>query len=111
MKRTTLSLIAVATTLAAVTGFASLTAPDGAPAPEAKAASRLPVERTGLACPAPSTSEVAETRYTSYTPPGTGTGTATGQGSPGKAGQPTAQLTAAASTTASGGTAQGGKLV
>ncbi|MEU4082142.1 hypothetical protein DEJ45_22265 [Streptomyces venezuelae] len=109
MKRTTLSLIAVATTLAAVTGFASLTAPDGGPAPEAKAASRLPVERTGLACPAPSTSEVAETRYTSYTPPGTGTGTATGQGSPGKAGQPTAQLTAAASTTASGGTAQGGK--
>ena len=60
MKRTTLSLIAGATALAAVTGFASLTAPDGAAAPRAKAPTRLPVERAGLACPVPSTSEVAE---------------------------------------------------
>ncbi|MEV7282801.1 DUF5719 family protein [Streptomyces sp. NPDC093111] len=74
MKRTTLSLIAVATALAAVTGVASLTAPDGTTAPAAQAATRLPVERTSLLCPAPSRSEVAETTYTSYTPPGTGKG-------------------------------------
>ncbi|MER5312496.1 DUF5719 family protein [Streptomyces sp. NPDC002773] len=111
MKRTTLSLIAVATALAAVTGFASLTAPEGPAAPQAKATTRLPVERAGLLCPAPSTSEVAETLYTSYTPPGTGTGTGAGTGAPseGKAEQPTAQLRPAASTTISGGTSQGGK--
>ncbi|MFF8414888.1 DUF5719 family protein [Streptomyces omiyaensis] len=74
MKRTTLSLIAVATALAAVTGFAALTAPgepaaaSAAPAPQA---ARLPVERTSLLCPAPSASEIAETLVTSYTPPGT----------------------------------------
>ncbi|MDT9691227.1 DUF5719 family protein [Streptomyces sp. P9(2023)] len=68
MKRTTLSLIAVATALAAVTGFAALTAPDGSATPEAKAPVTLPVERSSLLCPAPSTSEVAETDYTSFTP-------------------------------------------
>ncbi|MER8048098.1 DUF5719 family protein [Streptomyces sp. NPDC094032] len=72
MKRTTLSLIAVATALAAVTGAVSLTAPDGAAAPAAQAPTRLPVERSSLLCPAPSLSEVAETTYTSYTPLGTG---------------------------------------
>ncbi|MFE0338649.1 DUF5719 family protein, partial [Streptomyces sp. NPDC058955] len=73
MKRTTLSLIAVATALAAVTGFAALTAP-GEPAAATAAApqaARLPVERTSLLCPAPSGSEIAETLITSYTPPGT----------------------------------------
>ncbi|MFJ5712731.1 DUF5719 family protein [Streptomyces sp. NPDC093105] len=73
MKRTTLSLIAVATALAAVTGFAALTAP-GEPAAASAAApqaARLPVERTSLLCPAPSGSEIAETLITSYTPPGT----------------------------------------
>ncbi|MEU6981599.1 MULTISPECIES: DUF5719 family protein [unclassified Streptomyces] len=74
MKRTTLSLIAVATALAAVTGVASLTAPDGTAAPAAQAPARLPVERSSLLCPAPSRSEVAETTYTSYTPFGTGKG-------------------------------------
>ncbi|WP_019886845.1 DUF5719 family protein [Streptomyces purpureus] len=71
MKRTTLSLIAAATALAAVTGFAALTAPDGPQATEAKAPARLPVERTSLLCPSPSSSELAETVYTSYTPAGT----------------------------------------
>ncbi|MEU8522706.1 DUF5719 family protein [Streptomyces sp. NPDC048577] len=70
MKRTTLSLIAVVTALAAVTGFAALTAPDGTPAAGGGAPVRLPVERSSLLCPAPSTSEVAETVYTSYTPAG-----------------------------------------
>ncbi|MFF2780776.1 DUF5719 family protein [Streptomyces sp. NPDC058052] len=75
MNRPTLSLIAVATALAAVTGFAALTAPgepaaaSAAPAPQA---ARLPVERTSLLCPAPSVSEIAETLTTSYTPPAAG---------------------------------------
>ncbi|WP_435969767.1 DUF5719 family protein [Streptomyces sp. Qhu_M48] len=105
MKRTTLSLIAVATALAAVTGFASLTTTDGPAAPAAKAPTRLPIERAGLACPVPSTSEVAETLYTSYTPTGTGTAT----GAPGRADRPTAELRAAANTTTSGGAPKGGK--
>ncbi|UYQ62449.1 DUF5719 family protein [Streptomyces peucetius] len=68
MKRTTISLIAVTTALAAVTGFASLTAPDGEGAPAAEAPVRLPVERSSLLCPAPSNSDLAETQYTSFTP-------------------------------------------
>ncbi|MGW7051708.1 DUF5719 family protein [Streptomyces sp. NPDC054887] len=76
MNRTTLSLIAVATALAAVTGFAAVSAPDGAgPAAAdggAKTAARMPVERSSLLCPAPSSSDVAETAYTSFTPAGRG---------------------------------------
>ncbi|MEV4046957.1 DUF5719 family protein [Streptomyces sp. NPDC049744] len=68
MKRTTLSLIACATALAAVTGFAAVSAPDGAGTDTAAPAARLPVERTSLLCPAPSTSDLAETAYTSFTP-------------------------------------------
>ncbi|MFG3550470.1 DUF5719 family protein [Streptomyces sp. NPDC047725] len=69
MNRTTLSLIAVATALAAVTGFAALSAPDPSGTDTAAAsAARLPVERTSLTCPAPSTSDLAETAYTSFTP-------------------------------------------
>ncbi|MEX0173720.1 DUF5719 family protein [Streptomyces sp. LMG1-1-1.1] len=109
MKRTTLSLIAGATALAAATGFAALTAPAGTAAPEARTPTRLPVERAGLLCPVPSTSEVAETVYTSYTPTGTGTGAKTGGTGSGKAEQPTARLTPADSATPSGGTAKGGK--
>ncbi|MEV7375987.1 DUF5719 family protein [Streptomyces sp. NPDC090301] len=113
MKRTTLSLIAGATALAAVTGFASLSAPDGAAAPRSSAPTRLPVERAGLACPVPSTSEVAETLYTSYTPL-SGGGTAPTKGGTGGASgsdksAATAQLRPAASTSTSGGTGKGGK--
>ncbi|MFC9508038.1 DUF5719 family protein [Streptomyces sp. NPDC057002] len=74
MNRTTLSLIAGVTALAAVTGFAALSAPDdpGTDA-TAKAAAQLPVERTSLLCPAPSTSDLAETSYTSFTPVTKGT--------------------------------------
>ncbi|MEU1317104.1 DUF5719 family protein [Streptomyces tibetensis] len=75
MNRTTLSLIAGTTALAAVTGFAALSAPDDAPGPgTAKAAAQLPVERTSLLCPAPSTSDLAETSYTSFTPVTKGAG-------------------------------------
>ncbi|MFD0315383.1 DUF5719 family protein [Streptomyces flavalbus] len=68
MNRTTLSLIVGVTALAAVTGFASVTTPEGSGTDTAKAAEQLPVERSGLLCPAPSTSDLAETTYTSFTP-------------------------------------------
>ncbi|MFC5173916.1 DUF5719 family protein [Streptomyces mutomycini] len=76
MKSTPLSLIAGVVALSAVTGFAALTAPGDEGPAEAKAASRLPVERSSLLCPAPSTSDLAETTYTSFTPAGKGGGEA-----------------------------------
>ncbi|MEU1214697.1 DUF5719 family protein [Streptomyces sp. NPDC005791] len=74
MKSTPLSLIAGVVALAAVTGLAAVTAPGDESVVETKAAARLPVERSSLLCPAPSTSEVAETTYTSVTPSGEGGG-------------------------------------
>ncbi|MFE1294567.1 DUF5719 family protein [Streptomyces sp. NPDC058731] len=68
MNRTTLSLIAGVTALAAVTGFAALTSPDASGADTAEAAAQRPVERTTLLCPAPSLSDLADTAYTSFTP-------------------------------------------
>ncbi|MDF3301555.1 DUF5719 family protein [Streptomyces tropicalis] len=76
MNRTTLSLIAGATALAAVTGFAALNTPDASGAGAARVAARLPVERTTLVCPAPSSSDIADTSYTSFTPVVAGTGSA-----------------------------------
>ncbi|MEU1077589.1 MULTISPECIES: DUF5719 family protein [unclassified Streptomyces] len=71
MNRSTLSLIAAAVALAAVTGFAAVTAPGGdAATADAKGPARLPVERSSLLCPAPSLSDLAETTYTTYTPKG-----------------------------------------
>ncbi|MFE7353765.1 DUF5719 family protein [Streptomyces sp. NPDC057543] len=92
MKSTSLSLIAGAAALAAVTGFAALTAPGDGGTTEAKAATRLPVERSSLLCPAPGLSDLAETTYTSFTPAG---------GSDGEAG--TAELKQSASATAEDG--------
>ncbi|QFQ97886.1 hypothetical protein F9278_18550 [Streptomyces phaeolivaceus] len=75
MNRQTLSLIAGATALAAVTGFATLSAPDASgDATTTKAAAQLPVQRTSLLCPQPSTSDIAETAYTSFTPVTDGAG-------------------------------------
>ncbi|MBM7441775.1 DUF5719 family protein [Streptomyces sp. HB132] len=76
MKSTPLSLIAGVVALAAVTGFAALTAPGDEGPVQAKAAARLPVERSSLLCPAPSTSDLADTTYTSFTPAGKGGGEA-----------------------------------
>jgi hypothetical protein len=73
VNRTTLSLIAGATALAAVTGFATLSAPSASGGRTAKAAAQLPVERTSLLCPQPSTSDIADTAYTSFTPVSKGT--------------------------------------
>ncbi|MDH6489779.1 hypothetical protein M2157_005778 [Streptomyces sp. SAI-127] len=66
MNRTTVSLLAGTAALAAVTGFATLSSPQAAGT--ARTAAELPVERTSLLCPAPSTSDIAETSYTSFTP-------------------------------------------
>ncbi|MFJ4781006.1 DUF5719 family protein [Streptomyces sp. NPDC088762] len=82
-QRAPLTLAAVTAALAALTGIASLTAPS----PEGKAAdgtaaaaSRMPVERSLLVCPAPSSSDIADTTYTAFTPgaaaPAEGKGTA-----------------------------------
>ncbi|MDQ0796020.1 DUF5719 family protein [Streptomyces sp. B1I3] len=79
MKSTPLSLIAGVVALAAVTGFAALNAPGDTGAPEAKAAARLPVERSSLLCPAPSSSELADTTYTSFTPAGASAGEGGGE--------------------------------
>lgn len=68
MNRTTLSLIAAGGALAVVTGVAALTAPDGSAAGAAGAAAQRPVERSSALCPAPSTSELADTSYVSFTP-------------------------------------------
>lgn len=70
MNRTTQSLIAAVAALAAVTGFAAVNAPDGSGDDGAKAAARLPVERSSLLCPVPSSSDLAETSYTAFTPKG-----------------------------------------
>ncbi|MCX4731705.1 DUF5719 family protein [Streptomyces sp. NBC_01363] len=97
MKSTSLSLIAGTVALAAVTGFAALTAPGDVDAAPAKAAARLPVERSSLLCPAPGLSDLAETTYTSVTPAG---------GSGGEAGA--AELYNSTATAAGGGK-KGGK--
>ncbi|MEU4088790.1 DUF5719 family protein [Streptomyces aureus] len=68
MNRTTLSLIAAVTALGAVTGFATLNSPGAKGSGTAVTAARLPVERTSLLCPQPSTSDIADTSYTSFTP-------------------------------------------
>ncbi|MFJ3672404.1 DUF5719 family protein [Streptomyces sp. NPDC090106] len=75
MNRTTVSLIACTTALAAVTGFAVLNEPAaGSTGGGASTAAVLPVERTSLLCPSPSTSDLAETSYSSFTPVTEGTG-------------------------------------
>lgn len=72
MNRTTQSLIAVVVALGAVTGFAAFGGTDGTDDAGAKAAARLPVERTSLLCPVPSSSDLAETSYTAFTPKASG---------------------------------------
>ncbi|WP_405780264.1 DUF5719 family protein [Streptomyces sp. NBC_00859] len=78
MNRTAITLAAAVAALAAVTGFAVVAAPSSDGATTRQAAARLPVERSSLVCPAPSTSDIAETRYTAFTPAGKGGGTAGG---------------------------------
>ncbi|MGW1166571.1 DUF5719 family protein [Streptomyces sp. NPDC002550] len=75
MNRTTLSLIAAGSALAAVTAFAAFAGPSASGASAPKAAANLPVQRTSLLCPAPSISDIASTSYTSFTPVTQGTAT------------------------------------
>ncbi|MCX5198829.1 DUF5719 family protein [Streptomyces sp. NBC_00249] len=69
-QRAPLTVAAATAALAAACGLAFLTAPAAAPAAgSAKgAAARMPVERSVLVCPSPSTSDIAETTYTSLAP-------------------------------------------
>ncbi|MBV2356135.1 hypothetical protein KUM39_17435 [Streptomyces sp. J2-1] len=106
MNRTTLSLIAGSAALAAVTAFASLDAPAAPGGSTVKAAAELPVQRSGLLCPAPSSSDIAETSYTSFTP------VTKGAPGDGKAALAAASEKSADGTDASGGgdgTSKGGK--
>ncbi|HEY5832564.1 DUF5719 family protein [Streptomyces sp.] len=103
MNRNMISLGAAVAALVVLTGVASLTG-GGSDAAPAGAAKRLPVQRSTVLCPAPSSSEFASTTYTSFTPQGpAGTGSArlvpagAGKGEPagnGK-GKPVAPLKAA----------------
>lgn len=74
MKTGPLPLIAAVAALAVTAGIATLTVPgdeaDGAGA--ASAAERIAVQRSTLLCPQPGDTEVGETTYTSYVPPGDG---------------------------------------
>ncbi|MEU4213578.1 DUF5719 family protein [Streptomyces sp. NPDC026206] len=75
MKRTTLSLFAVTASLAVVTGVAALNPPSQGDDSGTKATSaRMPVQRSTLLCPSPTSSEVGDTTYTAFTPPGKGDG-------------------------------------
>ncbi|MFJ4006828.1 DUF5719 family protein [Streptomyces sp. NPDC090023] len=74
MNRTTLSLIACTVALAAVTGFAAFDPPAATGAGATGGATERPVERSGLLCPAPSFSDIADTAYTSFTPISQGAG-------------------------------------
>lgn len=75
MNRSTLSLAGAVAVLVALTGAASLTGGSSDAAPAGSAA-RLPVQRSTVLCPAPSSSEFASTTYTSYTPQGSGSAAA-----------------------------------
>ncbi|MEV0374159.1 DUF5719 family protein [Streptomyces sp. NPDC050636] len=70
MKRTMMSLTGAAVALAAVTGVAALAAPGGGTPDASGSGTRMPVQRSALLCPAPTSSEVGETTYTSFAPKG-----------------------------------------
>ncbi|MEW1660251.1 DUF5719 family protein [Streptomyces sp. NPDC093707] len=80
MKRTILSLTAAVAALAAVTGVAAVAAPGEGGTKAPAGGSRLPVQRSTLVCPAPSSSEVADTTYTAFAPSGAAAGADTKKG-------------------------------
>ncbi|MFG2227986.1 DUF5719 family protein [Streptomyces sp. NPDC048644] len=100
MKRTMMSLIGAGVALAAVTGVAAVAAPGGTEGGAPQGASRMPVQRSALLCPAPTSSEVGETTYTAFAPKG-----AAGD----DAAKGTAELLPAGTVKDSGGTGKGGK--
>lgn len=78
MNRSTLTLGGAVAVLAVLTGAAAMTGGDDSAAAPAGTATRLPVQRSTVVCPSPSTSEFAATTYASVTPAG---GSGTGAGS------------------------------
>ncbi|MFD7923620.1 DUF5719 family protein [Streptomyces sp. NPDC059740] len=88
MNRTTLSLAGAVVALAAVTGVASLTAPDGTSQARPAGAAGLPVQQSTLLCPTPSSSDLGETDYTSFTPLGSGSKGGTARLTPAAAANP-----------------------
>ncbi|MFH9354765.1 DUF5719 family protein [Kitasatospora sp. NPDC017646] len=77
--KTTQSLLAAAVVLAAVLGIAEVRPPAGpAKADGGAAPSTAQVERTAAVCPQPLQGLTGSTTLTAFTPPGTGTGSATG---------------------------------
>ncbi|MGW7576380.1 DUF5719 family protein [Streptomyces sp. NPDC054765] len=99
MKRTIMSLTGVAVALAAVTGVAVVTGPNGGTQDAPPGGSRLPVQRSTLLCPAPTSSEVGQTDYTAFAPKGAAAG------ADGKKG--TAQLLPAGTVKDAGGAGDG----
>src|SRR4051812_48003350 len=73
------SLIGTAAALAAVTGIAAVAAPGGTPETPG-GATRLPVQRSALLCPPPTSSDVGETTYTAFVPGGAAAGADTKKG-------------------------------
>lgn len=100
LNRTTLGLLSALTALAALTGVAQLTAPDGTAAGSTAETERLPVEQSTLVCPQPAGSEVGETVHTAFTPESDLTRDSDGKG--------TAALLPAADTLEGGSNAEGG---
>lgn len=74
MKRTMMSLIGVTVALAAVSGVAAVTGPAGGAPDAPRGSTRLPVQRSALLCPAPTSSEVGDTTYTAFAPKGAAAG-------------------------------------
>ncbi|MEU9122071.1 DUF5719 family protein [Streptomyces sp. NPDC048506] len=108
MKRTMMSLIGVAVALGAVTGVAAVAAPDGgeraARTTAGTGGARLPVQRSALLCPAPTSSEVGDTTYTAFAPKGAGAGTKKGTATL----LPAGTVKEAGSSDSGGGTKNGG---
>ncbi|MFJ9410728.1 DUF5719 family protein [Streptomyces sp. NPDC101393] len=101
MKRTMMSLIGAGVALAAVTGVAAVVAPGGEARQASGSGTRLPVQRSALLCPAPTSSEVGETAYTAFAPPGAAAGADTKKG--------TAQLLPAGTVEEGGGSGKSDK--
>lgn len=80
MNRSTLPLFGATAALAVLSGVAVLTGAGTPAAKPAATAQRLPVERSTLTCPAPSGSDFASTRYTSFTPKGSDSSAGGGDG-------------------------------
>lgn len=104
MNRNVLSLGGAVAALVVLTGAATLTGGNSGGSAPAGSAARLPVQRSTLLCPQPSTSDFATTTYTSFTPVGSG-GTDPGAGG---GSTPTTPSTASTGSTGSGASGAAG---